>query len=198
MAKRLRRESYVEYEGGKYHSANGPLKVSNTNQNAFAKIILQAGEELGIPYINELNADKHVGFANTQRTTYKQRRESNAKAFLIPAKHRKNLHIIKHAFVEKIIINSNNQHEGVEFVYKEANKMKAFASKEVILSAGSISSPQILMLSGIGPKKHLQNHKILVKSDLPVGENLYDHITAYIFFSFNSTKQLDNVSPTVK
>lgn len=92
----------------------------------------------------------------------------------MPAKERPNLFVIKNAHVTKLKINENKRATGVEFVIGNRKK-SANVRKEVILSAGAVNTPQILMLSGIGPKEHLKRHKIDVIADLPVGKNLQDH-----------------------
>lgn len=182
-------ESLVAYKNGRYHNANGPMKVSAFGGiDPMSYVFRDAGMEQGIPSIPEINADKHVGYTFMQGNMYKGLRQSTANSYLSPAKNRKNLHIIKHALVSQIIIDKNNRAIGVKFIYKGKHKMKAYASKEVILSAGSIMSPPVLMLSGIGPKRLLQKHRIRVKSDLAVGENLHDHIQTNTWFSFSPAK----------
>ena len=112
-----------------------------------------------------------------QSTTRNGARCSTAKAFLRPVRHRKNLHISMQSRVLKILINSTTkQATGVRFE-KKGKIYEIQVSKEVILSAGSINSPQILMLSGIGPADHLSSLNIPVIADLKVGNNLQDHIT---------------------
>lgn len=104
------------------------------------------------------------------------RRCSTKKAFLIPAKGRSNLHVKKYSMVTKIIIDENSKRAiGVEFVTKLV-KYRVFTRKEIIVSAGAINTPQLLMLSGIGPKEHLKDKQIPLIKDLPVGENLMDHV----------------------
>lgn len=105
------------------------------------------------------------------------RRCSASKAFLRPVAHRPNLHISILSRVTKILINPiTKQAYGVEF-FKKKTKHVVKVRKEVVLSAGSINSPHLLMLSGIGPKKHLVEKKIHVVQDLPVGLNLQDHLS---------------------
>lgn len=105
------------------------------------------------------------------------KRLSAAKVFLRPNKKRQNLHILPLTTVTKVLIDKYTKTAyGVEYVRNRlTNKVRA--RKEVIVSAGPIASPQLLMLSGIGPKKHLQKHGIGVIQNLPVGRTLYDHIT---------------------
>lgn len=191
-------DSFVNYSNGKYHSSFGPMKVSFYGEiSEFAKVFYDAGMERGIPFIEDINADKHHGFLNLQGTTYEGRRQSTAKAFLIPAMNRTNLHIIKHAFAKKILIDKSNRAYGVEFDIN-GKTYEAYANKEVILSAGAVMSPVLLMQSGVGPKKHLQENNIPCKVDLPVGLNLLDHIYVILYFEFNPTPtspttNLDNI-----
>lgn len=104
-------------------------------------------------------------------------RHSTNAAFLFPTKRRSNLHIKKFSTVTRILIDtSTNKAIGVEFV-RGGKKTRVFVRKEVIVCGGAINTPQLLMLSGIGPKKHLADLQIPLVSDLPVGENLMDHVS---------------------
>nr|MBE5725243.1 putative glucose dehydrogenase [Cucujiformia] len=116
------------------------------------------------------------GFMIAQGTIRRGARCSTAKAFLRPIRHRKNIHVALNSHVTRILINPTTMRAyGVEFI-RNGRKQLVLARKEVILSAGAINSPQILMLSGVGPKKELNKFKIPVLRDLPVGENLQDHV----------------------
>ncbi|XP_031628483.1 glucose dehydrogenase [FAD, quinone]-like [Contarinia nasturtii] len=189
-------KTFVEYENGRYHSNKGPMKVDFLGPiGDIEKIFIAAANESGIPFVDDINADKHHGFISMQGTIADARRQSTAKAFLMPAKNRRNLKIIKHAFVEKILIDENKRAYGVQFVVGEncktcgncKNRMIARAQKEVILSAGAVMSPILLMLSGVGPANELANRSIPVKSDLiGVGQNLFDHIYALLIFKFDA------------
>lgn len=182
---------FVDYENGKYHNGSGPLKVSFTGVDGSEpaqKMLYDAAIERGNQGIDDINADKVLGYVRVEGTYFNGARQSTAKAFLIPAKNRPNLHIIKHAFVEKILINEQNVAYGVKFTYKGNHKLKAIGRKEVIVSAGAIMSPQLLMLSGIGPKNVLNKFKIPVKSDLAVGRHLLDHIYTITWMKFNPTE----------
>lgn len=128
------------------------------------------------------------GFATVQATTYKGRRHSVARAFLYPVFQRKNLDVITSAHVTRVLINDTTKNAyGVE--YARGSKLyRALATKEVILSAGVLNSPHLLMLSGVGPKEHLEELQIPVLQDLPVGQNLHDHLTFLgILFTVNKT-----------
>nr|NVI72501.1 putative glucose dehydrogenase [Cucujiformia] len=116
------------------------------------------------------------GFMIAQGTIRRGSRCSTAKAFLRPVRLRKNIHIALESHVTKILINPTTMRVyGVEFV-RYGRKQLVLARKEVILSAGAINSPQILMLSGIGPKHQLDKFNIPVLRNLSVGENLQDHV----------------------
>lgn len=111
-----------------------------------------------------------------QGTIRRGSRCSTGKAFLRPIRLRKNIHVALESHVTKILINPATMKAfGVEFV-RYGRKQIVLARKEVILSAGAINSPQILMLSGVGPKNHLSEFNIPTLKDLPVGENLQDHV----------------------
>lgn len=166
----------AQSNGGKYHNTEGPLKLdSYHNTEPLRDVVLKGGEELGFKRLLDINANEYIGMTVMQGTLDGNRRCTTAKAFLVPAKDRPNLYIIKHAHVTKININDNNRVTGVQFIVNNM-KMTANAKKEVILSAGAVNTPQILMLSGIGPKEHLAEHNIPLVIDLPVGKNLQVHL----------------------
>lgn len=182
-----RNADLVKHHNGKYHNDKGPLTVDYYgDQVPKVNVFIEgAKEKLGVDYIDDINADRFIGYFNAQGTVSNGRRQSTAKTYLIPAKNRTNLHIIKHAHVQKFLINNENEATGVEFIYKGKHTIQVKAAIETILSAGAVSSPQVLMLSGIGPKSHLDKHKIDVKQDLPVGRNLRDHVVVPLYFQFD-------------
>lgn len=191
---------YVEYQNGRYHSDTGPMILDFYGpRKPFEDVYLNALREIGIDTVFDINGEKDVGAGDNQGNIYNGRRESTAKAFLAPVKDRKNLHIIYYAEVQKILINENNRATGVQFIYKGNRHFEATAKKEVILSAGSMMSPKLLWLSGIGPKDELQNLGIPVKSDLAVGKNYIDHLIVRLFVSFtpsgisSSSSQFDEL-----
>lgn len=172
-----------------YHSSEGPLKVSFSNTTLLGeKLFFDANAELGLNFTLDINGNSQIGTTNLQGTIYNGRRESAATAFLVPSKSRPNLHVIKNAFVEKILIDDNNKAQGVQYTYKGKCRRIAYAKKEVILSAGTYMSPVILMQSGIGPADQLRKFHIPQKVELAVGEHLIDQTGSMIFFTFNSTE----------
>lgn len=132
----------------------------------------------------DINAPTILGFSKVLATMRNGRRCSAAKAFLEPIAYRKNLHILLNAQATKVIINPVSKSTyGVELL-KNGRKFRIKVKKEVILSAGSYNSPQLLMLSGVGPKEMLEQFQIPVIQDLKVGYNLQDHIamSTLVFF----------------
>jgi choline dehydrogenase-like flavoprotein len=138
-----------------YHGANGPLTISETAyKSPAAKAFVEAGREIGYPYV-DYNGPSQVGFSFLQATIEKGIRKSTNAAYIYPIRGRKNLHVKKNSRVTKILIDENKRAYGVRF-YSNGKYFNVNASKEVLLSAGALNSPQILMLSGIGPAKHLK------------------------------------------
>lgn len=177
---------------GQYHELGGRLKVDNYYDDLPLKdILLGAAKELGYENITDLNAAKYICFGIVQGCLDKGTRCNTAKAFLtnIPS----NLHVIKHGIATQILFDDRKKAVGVQFV-RNGEVYEAKCKKEVIISCGTINSPQLLMLSGIGPKEHLEELEIKVKVDLPVGDHLEDHmfIPTWLKVNQNTSK---SVSP---
>ncbi|CAG9861255.1 unnamed protein product [Phyllotreta striolata] len=159
-----------------YHREGGYLTVQESPWRTPLSIaFLQAGRELGYQ-IRDCNGEIQTGFMLTQGTIRRGSRCSTAKAFLRPVRNRKNLHVAMYSQVTKIKIHpKTKQAYGVRFV-RNNRAQTVRAKREVIVSAGAIGGPQLLMLSGVGPKEHLESFGIPVLSDLKVGHNLQDHV----------------------
>ncbi|XP_015597076.1 glucose dehydrogenase [FAD, quinone]-like [Cephus cinctus] len=159
-----------------YHSTGGYLTVQEAPWHTpLAAAFVQAGQEMG--YANrDINGEHHSGFMIAQGTIRRGSRCSTGKAFLRPARLRKNLHIAMNAHVTRVLVDpASRRTYGVEFS-RDEKIYRIRAKKEVILSGGSINSPQLLMVSGIGPKEDLAPLGIPVIQDLRVGHNLQDHV----------------------
>ena len=171
-----------------WRGGHGPLKVTKGRlENPLFDALILAGEQSGQGVSDDLNGYKAEGIARLDSTTFNGRRCSAATAHLKPALSRKNVTLKAKALTHRILFN-NTKAIGVEYE-KNGEIQKAYASKEVIVSCGAIRSPQILMLSGIGPRKHLSNLNISTKYDLPgVGQNLQDHLC--INMAFNCKKSI--------
>lgn len=153
-----------------YHANGGLLTVQEAPWHTpLAAAFVQAGQQMG--YENrDINGEFQSGFMIAQGTIRRGSRCSSAKAFLRPARLRKNLHIAMHAHVTKVLIDPKTKHtQGVEFIREFQSKVfRTRAKKEVIVAGGAINSPQLLMLSGIGPKDHLRELGIPVIQDSKV------------------------------
>ncbi|CAL4161448.1 unnamed protein product, partial [Meganyctiphanes norvegica] len=163
------------YANDEYHGHDGPVSVEAKRwSTTLLKGFLSAGRELGYNII-DYNGKDQIGFSPFELTVKNGQRWSTAEAYLKPANKRPNLHVALNALVTKIEFDENKRAIGVRYFHKRQHKF-ALVRCEVIVSAGAINSPQVLMLSGVGPKKHLQQHGISVVVDLPgVGQNLQDH-----------------------
>lgn len=163
------------------HGTTGPISCEYFRYvSPLVEIYLEAAAEMNLLNPHEdYNGESQTGFTRAQGSLKNGLRCSTAKGYLRPIRHRENLHISLKTHVEKILINPHTKEAfGVQFI-KDDRRYVVFASKEVILSAGAIQSPQIMMLSGVGPRIHLEKLKIPVVLDLPgVGENLQDHVAS--------------------
>lgn len=168
-----------ELGGDDYHGEKGPLNVHRLPMdNPLHQAWLKAGEQAGIGQTDDQNGYRQSGNGPMDTTIKGGERMSTARAFLKPALSRKNLEVKTKALVTKIRI-EDGRAVGIDFTVG-GTKQTATARKEIILSAGSINSPQMLMLSGIGPAEHLKEHGIEVVVDAPdVGGNLQDHLEVY-------------------
>jgi choline dehydrogenase len=171
--------------GEPLHSQTGPLKASSIpKKHALVEAFKKAANALGVPTTADFNNLTQEGVGYFQLSTHKGFRCSAAVAYLKPAKHRSNLTILTNSQVSKVIF-ENKKAVGVEFIQRGIKKT-LHANKEVILSTGSIQTPQILQLSGVGPAKLLQEFNIPVTYDLPgVGENLQDHLQYRLIYELN-------------
>ncbi|XP_033213790.1 glucose dehydrogenase [FAD, quinone]-like, partial [Belonocnema kinseyi] len=167
-------------ENLEYHQTGGYQSVERFPYTTpEAKTILQGLEELGFKTI-DINAESQLGAMNLQTTSYNGSRASTNKAFLRPIRgKRSNLFIKTRTFVTRILIDRRTKTAiGVEYTdFCTGQSRTIMAKKEVIVSAGAINSPMVLMLSGIGPIDELQKHGIDVIQDLFVGHNLQDHVS---------------------
>lgn len=158
---------------------DGPLALNyfNGTTETFADALLGAWEEAGFKRVPDVNVHNVIGAGPYGATATNGRRDSTAKAYLNTIRDRPNLQVIKHSLVTKVLINETTLETYGVTVNRNGTQMTFYTSKEVILSAGAVNTPQLLMLSGIGQKEHLESKGIpcLVDSQA-VGQNLQDHI----------------------
>ncbi|KAL4233996.1 hypothetical protein ACF0H5_005651 [Mactra antiquata] len=162
-----------EYKDSEYHNTGGPLGVTVERQVPLGKTFIEAAKEIGFNEV-DYNGEEQIGVSKMQVNVREGSRASTVREYLRAAMERPNLHVVTNAHVTKVIV-ENQIATGVRYIQNGAEKMIK-VRREVIVSAGSIGSPQLLMLSGIGPKSHLESLNIPVVVDLPVGENLQDHM----------------------
>ncbi|XP_046979490.1 glucose dehydrogenase [FAD, quinone]-like [Schistocerca americana] len=160
----------------RYHATGGLLTVQESPWHTpLALAFVQAGQQLGYEH-RDCNGERQTGFMVAQGTIRRGSRCSTAKAFLRPVRLRHNLHVALRAHATRLLVHPHTAAAyGVEFV-RDGVRQAVLARREVVVSAGAINSPQLLMLSGIGPAEHLRELGIPVVRDLKVGHNLQDHV----------------------
>ena len=171
-------EQRIGYGDDTFRGREGGLQVTDLNyQHPLCDAFIAGAGELGIPINNDYNGAVQEGISYVQRTTYKRRRVSTARAFLHPVKSRSNLEIKTNTLVCRVVV-ENKKALGVELRGKgnQSNENYISANREVIISAGAINSPHLLQLSGIGSSELLKSIGVEVLHELSgVGENLRDH-----------------------
>jgi len=162
--------------GDALHGDAGPLHVSDLRHvNPLSHAFVDAGVQAGHPHNADFNGPTQVGVGLYQVTQKQGERCSSAAAYLAPVRQRRNLHVLTGAQVERIQVDAGRAHGIV--LRQGRQRQHLHARREVLLSAGAVNSPQLLMLSGIGPADALRAHGITVRLDQPqVGANLQDHL----------------------
>ena len=184
-----RTESWQDGEDN-YRGGDGPVATCGGNNmkfNPLYQAFIEAGHEAGYPTTNDYNGEQQEGFGAMHMTVDNGVRASASSAYIEEAKKRSNLTILSGVLVKRVLLN-NKTATGVE--YKRNGEIaRVNANKEVILSAGSIGSPQLLQLSGIGPREVLRDAGVELQHELPgVGENLQDHLEVY--FQYHCKKPI--------
>jgi choline dehydrogenase-like flavoprotein len=194
----FRRLEHHERLADEFHGTTGPMNITEQVQhNPLTKAFVRSAQELGLPFNHDFNGAVQEGVGYYDVTQRNARRESAATAYLKPARERRNLTIVTKAQAMKVLVKSGKV-TGVRYRHK-ADLITAYANREVVLSAGAINSPRLLLLSGIGPADELRALGIEVVHDLPgVGKNLQDHLDVYLTaetapVSFNEADRLDRV-----
>jgi choline dehydrogenase len=178
------------------HGAGGELRVEDSRLRwEVLEAWRDAAEECGIPKIPEFNRGSNFGSAFFQMNQKRGVRWHATKAFLRPVVSRPNLTVVTHALVERVRVRTTDgtlHAEGVEFSHPRDGKCFAQARRETILAAGSIGSPQLLQLSGIGPAALLSAKNVATVLDLPgVGANLHDHLQIRMQYKVKHTSTLN-------
>lgn len=173
----IKAENNKTFTNSPYHGVNGPLHVQELSlPSPVNQLFLKACQEQGVALNDDINAQQQLGARLSQVTQHKGERCSAAKAYLTPNLARKNLTVLTDAQVHKINFCGKSATGVTVAVNNKSLVLNAY--KEVILSAGAINSPHLLMLSGVGPADHLKQHNIELVTPLEgVGSNLHDHLT---------------------
>ncbi|KAL4719289.1 hypothetical protein ACJJTC_005162 [Scirpophaga incertulas] len=170
-----------------YHSSGGPLTVSQFPYHPpLSYSLVKAGEELGYPS-RDLNGERHTGFMIAQTTNRNGSRLSVARAYLRPARLRPNLHVLLNATAARVHIEPATRRAVAVHIRNSQGEMETvYASKEIILSAGAIGSPQLLQQSGVGAPGVLRRAGVRPVAPLPaVGRNLHNHVAYFLNFNVN-------------
>jgi choline dehydrogenase-like flavoprotein len=178
-----------------WHATGGPLNVKDlSDPHRISRDFVQAAQQAGHPHNPDFNASVQEGVGLYQVTHRSGERYSTAKAYLAPARHRRNLHIVTNARASRVLMQGQR---AIGLVYFQGNEEKRMlARREVLLSAGALQSPQLLMLSGIGPGPLLQRHGINVVHHLPgVGQHLHDHLDVVQVVHAPALTDLFGISP---
>jgi choline dehydrogenase len=172
---------------GDWHGVGGPLGVSTLAAQPLTKGFVQSCQQLGMPYNPDFNGPTQAGAGAYQTTIRNAKRCSAAVGYLRPALKRPNLTLRTDAMIRRIVVEKGRA-VGVELMAGETLR----AEREVIVTAGAIGSPKLMMLSGLGPADHLRAHGIDVVADLPgVGQNLHDHFGVDIVYELNGPHSFD-------
>ena len=192
----FKRAEHNERGADAFHGSGGPLNVMDLRSpNRFANLFVQAGAQAGFKVNADFNGADQEGVGTYQVTHKNGERCSAAKAYLTPNLARPNLHVLTGAHTTRILLEKKRA-VGVEFVH-EGQLKQLKCQREVLLCAGAIQSPQILMLSGIGPHQHLVDNGIATQHNLPgVGQHLHDHPDVVQVVNVPQAKDLFGLSLT--
>jgi choline dehydrogenase-like flavoprotein len=184
----IRSESNDSYVGSPYHGADGPIRVSHIPKpNPMIAAYLEAMRSLGFRRCDDFNGPNPEGYGPRQGTIRNGRRDSTAVAYLRPARSRDNLAVHTDALAKRVLI-GNGRAVGVDFL-RGNETVRVYVRREVVICAGAVQSPQVLMLSGIGDGEALRKLGIEVKYSLPgVGANYHDHLAAGILMEMQNSE----------
>jgi choline dehydrogenase-like flavoprotein len=175
---------------GEWHGTDGPLGVSTPSADPLTRAFVKACQQMGMPYNPDFNGPRQDGAGAYQTTTRGARRCSAAVGYLRPALGRKNLKVRTDARILRVVVELGRA-IGVEVV-ESGRKVLLRADREVLLTAGAIGSPRLMLLSGLGPADELHEAGVDVVADLPqVGRNLHDHFGIDIVYELNGSHSFD-------
>jgi choline dehydrogenase-like flavoprotein len=170
------RAEHNERGADAFHGTGGPLNVMDLRSpHRFGPVFVEAGKQAGYPENRDFNGPEQEGVGLYQVTHKNGERFSAAKAYLAPNRHRPNLRVVTGAHATRVLFEGRRA-VGVEYRLG-GDTQQVRAEREVLLCGGALQSPQLLLLSGVGPQAHLREHGVPLVHDLPgVGQNLHDHV----------------------
>ena len=182
---------------GPFHGRGGELRVERQRLSwPILDAVREAAEEMGVPKVDDFNAGNNFGSSYFEVNQKAGFRFNAVRAFIRPVRHRRNLTILTQAQVERVVFEGRRA-AGLD-LRLEGRSARVGASREIVLSAGAIGSPQILQLSGVGPGALLREHGIEVLHDLAgVGENLQDHLQIRTAFRIAGARTLNERQATL-
>ncbi|XP_063893440.1 ecdysone oxidase isoform X1 [Helicoverpa armigera] len=196
-SEKLKDQHIMSSKSADLHSTKGYLRVTQPNWDQETGVYFKAFSENGHLLHLDSNGYEQLGYSPSSFTA-DDIRQNTANAFLSPIKNRKNLHVLKNTSVRKVLFDKTKRSIGVEVKLPEGEIINLYTRNEIILSAGAINSPQLLMLSGIGPKDHLNEMNIDLVLDSPnVGKNMQDHplVPVALTVKRKISSILDNIEP---
>lgn len=198
------RKSEANWRGeSEFHGASGPMTVARHQPDAYVyPRLITTAQKLGFPYLDDFHGPSQEGFSTPDFNVHRGRRASTSQRYLRPVRSRANLTVRTGALATRVLT-QNGRAVGVEYLY-QGRVLTVHAEREVLLSGGAFNSPQLLLLSGIGPADELQALGIRPVADLPgVGRNLQDHASiAMVYeasgpFTFDNQLRLDRMMGSV-
>ena len=190
----FRRAEDQERGADDFHGSGGPLAVSDSRaRHPLSDAFIEAAVQAGIPASDDFNGEEQEGIGYYQLTARRGRRCSSARGYLAPVRGRPNLVVLTHAEASGLTF-EGKRCSGVRFLDPDGTERQVRADREVILAAGAIKSPQLLLLSGVGGAGELQRHGIAPRLDLPgVGEGLQDHLQVKLIYKVEGVTTLNQV-----
>ncbi|KAJ8716996.1 hypothetical protein PYW08_005395 [Mythimna loreyi] len=185
----------LDSDAGVFHGTDGYLGTTRYYNDEALKYF-EAFHEIGHNIVLDTNGNTPLGYTENMFNIAGGIRQSTAQSFLNPIKNHPNLFVLKNTLVSKILFDEDRNAIGVEAILANNETVSFKANKEVIVSGGAINTPQLLMLSGIGPKEHLDSLGIPVISDLPVGQALQDHVIVLMAHTMGKSPPPKPIDPT--
>jgi choline dehydrogenase-like flavoprotein len=181
----FKRSESWELGSSRYRGGSGPIGVQFAKStDPLFDAWRSAGQALGFPITDDYNGERPVGFGRAQFSIRAGRRSSTAAAYLRPVMSRRNLTVRTGALAHRVLFRGKRA-LGIAYGQRGVTS-EVFAEREVILCGGAFNTPQLLMLSGVGPADHLREFGISPVADLPVGQNLQDHLAVALFWKRNT------------